>query len=220
MSWTLIEIRNFVKFFSDVDLILARFSAAARSRESECTRRDRRESNSRLRNLRPSGATPSTSVMNWNALPFQVKIIGQDPERRCASAMVSASPLFLCVSFWIRPFGQVMRIVSASACPSSRKRKRHALIDALIVERSGFHLDRRAHGFLDVLDALNANCHPALSGRRIEVEMKRAVGQNARIVFPVVAVEVGANRRGAPSVRSRRRTSLPESFCRRKSCGL
>ena len=38
--------------------------------------------------LAPSGATPSTSVMNWMPRPFHVQIMGHDPDSRCASLYV------------------------------------------------------------------------------------------------------------------------------------
>ena len=71
--------------------------------------------------LAPSGATPSTSVMNSNRWPFQVKIMGQEPESRWASLMVTSLLTGWFVSFWIRPLGQVMRTVSTCVRLPSRK---------------------------------------------------------------------------------------------------
>ena len=59
--------------------------------------------------------------MNWKRSPFQVKIIGQEPERRGASLTAASWPAGRFVSFWISPLGQVMRTVSAPVCPPRPK---------------------------------------------------------------------------------------------------
>ena len=58
--------------------------------------------------------------MNWNRSPFQVKIMGHDPESRCASLITATLLTGWFSSFWIRPLGQVMRTVSTSFCEPSR----------------------------------------------------------------------------------------------------
>ena len=57
--------------------------------------------------------------MKSNRVPFHVKIIGHDPERRCASLVARrAGPAGCRGSFWMSPLGQVMRTVST--CRVSR----------------------------------------------------------------------------------------------------
>jgi hypothetical protein len=50
-----------------------------------------------------------------------VKIIGHDPDRRCASLYVIDRLIGCFSSFWISPFGQVMRTVSISLTSRSPK---------------------------------------------------------------------------------------------------
>jgi hypothetical protein len=68
----------------------------------------------------PPGGDAEQSVMNSNCL-FQVKIIGHDPDSFGASWNFSMRFAGCLVSFWIIPFGHVMR--TASTCWKLRKPK-------------------------------------------------------------------------------------------------
>ena len=80
----LIEIGNFAQFFGDADFIFAVLRHACFPGDLHILVVIDREVIA-VAGAGPSGATPKTSVRKWNLVPFQVKIIGQEPDSRCAS---------------------------------------------------------------------------------------------------------------------------------------
>ena len=64
--------------------------------------------------------------MNRNRVPSQVKIIGHEPDSRGASLKCGGPARGLLGSFWISPFGHVMRTVSMRSRVAEAEDERHA----------------------------------------------------------------------------------------------
>ena len=133
--------------------------------------------------------------MNWNFFPFQVKIIGHEPESRCASGISRADRFLvrLVLNQPIRP-GDANRVCVDAAVEGEGERR--PVVDPFFVIGPRLHFDCRVRRGLEILDALNTNRHPASARRGVRRKMDRAIPGQEREIFAAVTVEIGANGRG------------------------
>ena len=132
--------------------------------------------------------------MNWNRFPFQVKIMGHEPESRCDSCIFSAVKIGCLVSFWIKAVGPGDAHSVGFFVPAETERERHALINPFLVARARFHFDRRSRSQLQVLHSRDGDAHPVVLGvGLVFVDMQTAIRRDGCEIRAPMAGEIGCH---------------------------